>query len=209
LESAFRVLVLGRQVRQCGEEVAGAAIGKALEQFLLSIGDSRRGPDVIPVSYTRCGLALRVEVQYAGRSSRCPTCKQPLVVPNEAQPYTAFAANDRDIFRAMLAIVSVFAIAAILGIGSVAIVLAAQVVDADDYMHMLGTFEVTFFVSIVVMIVTGAIPRVVRRLLPPSSTTSATVESRNYGLEKLVEQQRRETAEASSRNLGGDETAAC
>src|SRR5262245_9264701 len=28
-----------------------------------------------------CGLKLQVKPEFAGRSSKCPTCKQPLVVP--------------------------------------------------------------------------------------------------------------------------------
>lgn len=40
---------------------------------------------MIAFSCSHCGLKLKVKTKYAGRSSRCPTCKQPLVVPSLEQ----------------------------------------------------------------------------------------------------------------------------
>jgi len=37
---------------------------------------------MISFSCSHCGLKLKVQDQFAGRSSKCPTCKQPLVVPS-------------------------------------------------------------------------------------------------------------------------------
>ncbi|MGE3805587.1 MAG: serine/threonine-protein kinase, partial [Gemmataceae bacterium] len=34
---------------------------------------------------SNCGLKFQVKTQFAGRSSRCPTCKEPLVVPEPSQ----------------------------------------------------------------------------------------------------------------------------
>jgi len=36
---------------------------------------------MISFSCSHCGMKLQVKEQFAGRSSKCPTCKQPLVVP--------------------------------------------------------------------------------------------------------------------------------
>jgi serine/threonine protein kinase/DNA-directed RNA polymerase subunit RPC12/RpoP len=36
---------------------------------------------MISFACARCGMKLKVKDEFAGRSSRCPTCKQPLVVP--------------------------------------------------------------------------------------------------------------------------------
>ena len=36
---------------------------------------------MIAFSCSQCGMKLTVQDQFAGRSSKCPTCKQPLVVP--------------------------------------------------------------------------------------------------------------------------------
>ena len=36
---------------------------------------------MISFSCAHCGMKLKVKHEFAGRSSRCPTCKQPLVVP--------------------------------------------------------------------------------------------------------------------------------
>ena len=36
---------------------------------------------MIPFSCSHCGMKLKVKPEFAGRSSKCPTCKQPLVVP--------------------------------------------------------------------------------------------------------------------------------
>jgi serine/threonine protein kinase len=36
---------------------------------------------MIAFSCSRCGMKFQVKTQFAGRSTRCPTCKQPLVVP--------------------------------------------------------------------------------------------------------------------------------
>jgi serine/threonine protein kinase/Leucine-rich repeat (LRR) protein len=36
---------------------------------------------MIAFSCSHCGMKFQVKTQFAGRSSRCPTCKQPLVVP--------------------------------------------------------------------------------------------------------------------------------
>ncbi len=39
---------------------------------------------MIAFSCLHCGMKFRVKAEFAGRSTRCPTCKQPLVVPQEA-----------------------------------------------------------------------------------------------------------------------------
>ena len=36
---------------------------------------------MISFSCSHCGMKLKVKPEFAGRSSKCPTCKQPLVVP--------------------------------------------------------------------------------------------------------------------------------
>ena len=36
---------------------------------------------MIALSCSQCGMKLKVKEQFAGRQSKCPTCKQPLVVP--------------------------------------------------------------------------------------------------------------------------------
>jgi hypothetical protein len=36
---------------------------------------------MISFSCSHCGLRLQVKPEFAGRSSRCPTCKKPLIVP--------------------------------------------------------------------------------------------------------------------------------
>src|SRR5271165_6273329 len=36
---------------------------------------------MISFACARCGMKLKVKDEFAGRSSRCPTCKAPLVVP--------------------------------------------------------------------------------------------------------------------------------
>ena len=36
---------------------------------------------MISFACSRCGMKLKVKPEFAGRSSRCPTCKQPLLVP--------------------------------------------------------------------------------------------------------------------------------
>ena len=36
---------------------------------------------MIAFSCSHCGMKLKVKPEFAGRSSKCPTCKQPLVVP--------------------------------------------------------------------------------------------------------------------------------
>src|SRR5437868_13225261 len=43
-----------------------------------------RGP-MIAFSCSHCGMKLQVKPEFAGRTSRCPTCKQPLVVPAPSQ----------------------------------------------------------------------------------------------------------------------------
>lgn len=45
---------------------------------------------MIAFACSHCGMKLKVKTQFAGRSSRCPACKQPLVVPaDETQPCVA------------------------------------------------------------------------------------------------------------------------
>jgi serine/threonine protein kinase/DNA-directed RNA polymerase subunit RPC12/RpoP len=39
---------------------------------------------MIAFSCIHCGMKFQVKSEFAGRSTRCPTCKQPLVVPQEA-----------------------------------------------------------------------------------------------------------------------------
>lgn len=43
-----------------------------------------------------CGLKLQVKDEFAGRSSRCPTCKQPLVVPPPSQTQADVVAGQID-----------------------------------------------------------------------------------------------------------------
>lgn len=43
-----------------------------------------------------CGLKLQVKDEFAGRSSRCPTCKQPLVVPPPSQTQAEVVAGQID-----------------------------------------------------------------------------------------------------------------
>lgn len=40
---------------------------------------------MISFSCSHCGLKLKVKPEFAGRSSKCPTCKHPLVVPQPEQ----------------------------------------------------------------------------------------------------------------------------
>ena len=40
---------------------------------------------MISFSCSHCGMKLKVKPEFAGRSSRCPTCKRPLVVPQPGQ----------------------------------------------------------------------------------------------------------------------------
>lgn len=46
---------------------------------------------MIAFSCTHCGMKLKVKPEFAGRSTKCPTCKQVLVVPsaNQSQAYLA------------------------------------------------------------------------------------------------------------------------
>ena len=37
---------------------------------------------MIAFSCSHCGMKLRVKAEFAGRSSRCPTCKRALTVPH-------------------------------------------------------------------------------------------------------------------------------
>jgi len=41
-------------------------------------------PAMIAFSCSECGMQLKVKPEFAGRSTRCPTCKKPLVVPTMA-----------------------------------------------------------------------------------------------------------------------------
>jgi chromosome segregation ATPase/DNA-directed RNA polymerase subunit RPC12/RpoP len=41
-------------------------------------------PVQIAFSCSKCGMQLKVKPEFAGRSTRCPTCKEPLVVPAAA-----------------------------------------------------------------------------------------------------------------------------
>jgi hypothetical protein len=51
--------------------------------------EQRRRPPALPLpgasaiefACSQCGMKIKVKSEFAGRSSRCPTCKQPLVVP--------------------------------------------------------------------------------------------------------------------------------
>ena len=40
---------------------------------------------MISFSCSHCGMKFKVKDEFAGRSSKCPTCKQPLVVPAPGQ----------------------------------------------------------------------------------------------------------------------------
>ena len=43
---------------------------------------SPRASAMISFSWSLCGMKLKVKEQFAGRSSKCPTCKRPLIVPS-------------------------------------------------------------------------------------------------------------------------------
>lgn len=48
---------------------------------------------MIAFSCSHCGMKLKVKPEFAGRVSRCPTCKQPLVVPAPSQTQANVAAG--------------------------------------------------------------------------------------------------------------------
>ena len=48
---------------------------------------------MIAFSCARCGMKLKVKTEFAGRSSKCPTCKQPLTVP-QPSPTEAVPAGE-------------------------------------------------------------------------------------------------------------------
>jgi serine/threonine protein kinase len=49
---------------------------------------------MISFSCSRCGMKLKVKDEFTGRSSKCPTCKQPLVVPAPDQTVAGVAAGE-------------------------------------------------------------------------------------------------------------------
>src|SRR5437762_5954080 len=51
---------------------------------------------MIAFACSHCGLKLKVKPEFAGRSSRCPTCQQPLVVPVPDQTQAHVAAGPVD-----------------------------------------------------------------------------------------------------------------
>jgi len=51
---------------------------------------------MISFSCSHCGMKLKVKPEFAGRSSRCPTCKQPLVVPGTDKTQADVAAGQID-----------------------------------------------------------------------------------------------------------------
>src|SRR5271167_4194062 len=51
---------------------------------------------MISFSCSHCGMKLKVKPEFAGRSSRCPTCKQPLVVPAPDKTQAEVAAGQID-----------------------------------------------------------------------------------------------------------------
>jgi len=51
---------------------------------------------MISFSCSHCGMKLKVKSEFAGRSSRCPTCKQPLVVPAPDKTQADVAAGQID-----------------------------------------------------------------------------------------------------------------
>ena len=51
---------------------------------------------MISFSCSRCGMKLKVKPEFAGRSSRCPTCKQSLVVPAPDQTQADVVAGEID-----------------------------------------------------------------------------------------------------------------
>jgi serine/threonine protein kinase len=55
----------------------------------------REGP-MIAFACMHCGMKLKVKPEFAGRSSRCPTCKQPLAVPHPSKTQADIAAGQLD-----------------------------------------------------------------------------------------------------------------
>ncbi|MBY0526403.1 MAG: protein kinase [Gemmataceae bacterium] len=51
---------------------------------LASSPEAKREVSMIAFSCSHCGMKLQVKPEFAGRQSRCPTCKQSLVVPSAA-----------------------------------------------------------------------------------------------------------------------------
>jgi hypothetical protein len=47
----------------------------------MSLESAAREVAMISFFCVNCGLKLQVKDEFAGRSSKCPTCKQPLVAP--------------------------------------------------------------------------------------------------------------------------------
>jgi serine/threonine protein kinase len=64
--------------------------------FLTSRAGAKRPAEVRMIAFAcaHCGMKLQVKPEFAGRSSRCPTCKQPLVVPDPDQT-TAYMPPER------------------------------------------------------------------------------------------------------------------
>jgi hypothetical protein len=44
---------------------------------------------------SHCGMKLKVKLEFAGRSSKCPTCKKPLIVPLPDKTQADAAEADR------------------------------------------------------------------------------------------------------------------
>jgi hypothetical protein len=51
---------------------------------------------MISFSCAHCGLKLQVKPEFAGRSSKCPTCKQPLFVPPLSQTHAEVGSGPID-----------------------------------------------------------------------------------------------------------------
>ena len=52
---------------------------------------------MIAFSCSHCGMKLKVQDQFAGRQSKCPTCKQPLAVPMPMPSATVACAPPQEI----------------------------------------------------------------------------------------------------------------
>src|SRR5262245_54366619 len=58
---------------------------------------------MIAFSCAGCGMKFSVKDEFAGRSTRCPTCKQPLTVPSPSLSQTRLPAGAIDGPRSCLA----------------------------------------------------------------------------------------------------------
>src|SRR3979411_3170584 len=68
----------------------------ASDETPVSAVDPNREVVMIAFTCSHCGLKLKVKPEFAGRSSRCPTCKQSLVVPAPSLTQAEVAAGPID-----------------------------------------------------------------------------------------------------------------